>query len=60
MKEHYWDYCERCECDVVICGGCGLNQCSGASHCDRCDEAYEIQTKELKRLGIYGAGVKEG
>jgi hypothetical protein len=49
MNEHYWEYCEHCECDVVICGGCGLNQCSGGSNCDRCDEAYEIMIKGLKK-----------
>ena len=27
---------------MIVCGKCGLNQCSGGSNCNMCDEAHEI------------------
>ena len=48
MKDHYWDWCDHCEIEVVICGKCGNNTCNGGygevdgEECDKCEEAYKI------------------
>jgi len=58
---HFWDYCELCQCAVVICGKCGNNCCNGGYGeiigpnkvngeivmitCDACPSAYEMQDK---------------
>jgi hypothetical protein len=47
MKLNYVQYCEHCQCPVVICGKCGNNTCNGGYGivdglpCDQCPSAYE-------------------
>ena len=47
-KDHYWEWCELCEMEVVICGKCGNNTCNAGygevdgEECDKCEEAYNI------------------
>jgi len=55
MKEHYWEYCELCEHDVVICNKCGNNTCNGGSGevngkpCEDCDSAYELYLDTMNK-----------
>lgn len=52
---HYWEYCDMCEADIVICGFCGNNCCNGGygevmgefriMNCPYCPSAYEMQDK---------------
>jgi hypothetical protein len=51
---HTFSYCDHCERQVVICGKCGNNTCSGGygevigpepgtlMTCDACPSAYEL------------------
>ena len=39
---HKIQWCSMCKYPVVVCGKCGLNQCSCGSDCNMCDEAYNI------------------
>ena len=50
---HRWSWCEVCHREMVICGKCGNNCCSGGygelpdgSQCDACPAAYEQQAAE--------------
>ena len=51
MQEHSWAYCDMCDHDVVICGKCGMNTCSGGygtvggELCIYCPSAYELYFK---------------
>ena len=54
--EHRWGQCEQCG-EIVICGKCGMNTCSGGygrlpdgSICDACPSAYDMmfQASEKK------------
>lgn len=52
---HYWGYCNHCECDVVICGGCGNNTCNGGygsdsqgNECTHCPSAYNLYLKGVR------------
>lgn len=53
MKPHFWEYCDLCEHDVVICGKCGNNTCNGGygtvddKECDACPSAYEMYLKQM-------------
>lgn len=48
MKPHFWEYCDLCLHEVVICGKCGNNTCNGGygivdgKECDACPSAYEM------------------
>lgn len=42
VHNHKIKWCSLCKCPMVVCGKCGLNQCSGMEKCDMCDEAYQI------------------
>ncbi|NCQ51530.1 hypothetical protein GW796_06470 [archaeon] len=56
--KHYWEYCDHCETNVVICGTCGNNCCNGGHGevigaepnttipCPDCPSAYDLQTQE--------------
>ena len=52
--EHYWEYCNHCKINVVICKKCGNNTCNGGhgtvdgKECDECDSAYELFLAEVK------------
>lgn len=53
MTEHHWDFCEMCDCNVVICGKCGNNTCNAGygdlpdgTPCDACPSAYELSDRE--------------
>lgn len=39
---HKIKWCSLCKYPMVVCGKCGLNQCSATSKCDMCEEAYQI------------------
>jgi len=49
VDEHKWVFCSLCQCNTVICGGCGNNGCNGGKGtinnepCPRCDDAYEFE-----------------
>jgi len=46
INEHKWIYCEHCNHQTVICGGCGNNCCNGGGDCERCDSAYELEVSD--------------
>lgn len=52
-KPHYWSWCSLCEHDVVICGKCGNNTCSGGygtvdgKECDACATAYQVYLNKM-------------
>lgn len=55
MKAHYWSRCQMCG-PIVICGKCGMNQCSGGtgeladgSRCGACESAH---AKYIARDGL--------
>lgn len=51
MTANVWEFCDHCECDVLICGTCGNNCCNGGhgevdgNPCPDCDAAYAEQAK---------------
>lgn len=42
LHNHKIKWCSCCKYPMVVCGKCGLNQCSSMTKCDMCDEAHEI------------------
>ena len=42
LHNHKIKWCSLCKYPMVVCGKCGLNQCSAMSKCDMCEEAYQI------------------
>lgn len=51
---HSWGYCELCDRQVVYCGRCGMNTCSGGygtlpdgQTCDACPSAYQMDQDAL-------------
>ena len=42
LHGHKLSWCPTCRNYMIVCGNCGLNQCSCGRDCDMCDEAYEI------------------
>lgn len=56
-REHYWQFCDHCECDVVICGTCRNNCCNGGYgeiivdgqkvKCPDCKSAYDKQDSPI-------------
>lgn len=47
--EHKWEYCPTCQVYTVICGTCGLNQCSGGTgkDCPDCESAYQLSQNDF-------------
>lgn len=51
--DHYWEYCDLCGINVVICRKCGNNTCNGGhgtvdgKECDECNSAYELLLSEV-------------
>jgi hypothetical protein len=51
MTANYWEFCDHCERDVLICGTCGNNCCNGGhgevdgKPCSDCNAAYAEQAK---------------
>lgn len=58
-------YCDMCERDVVVCGKCGMNCCSGGYGevdgitCDNCASAYKEDEDMLNQELLINAIVTE-
>lgn len=53
-KAHRWEWCGTCDGYMVVCGVCGMNQCSGGSGSSevpdcKCEEAYTLMASGVNR-----------
>ena len=52
---HKVSYCDHCEREIVMCGLCGMNTCSGGygevdgKDCPECINAYKLDNEEMRR-----------